>query len=140
MAKPIVLKNCHIEVDGVTLSDNSNSVTVNRTKNEVETTSFGSGGTRRAYGLSDDSFEIQFMQAYVAGSVDSTLAQLHEDEEEFEVVVRPKGDPVGADNPEYTGTCVLLEYTPLDGAPGELSEVSVTFPAQGSISRATASS
>lgn len=137
MAKPIVLKDCFIEVDGVTLSDNSNQVTVNRNKNEVETTSFGSGGTRRAHGLSDDSFEIQFMQSFELASVDATLSDLQENETEFPVVVRPTSDPVGSSNPEYTGTCILLEYTPLDASPGELSEISVTFPAQGSIARAT---
>ncbi|MEV2277706.1 hypothetical protein AB0I72_19180 [Nocardiopsis sp. NPDC049922] len=137
MATPIVLKNCRIEIDGVDLSDGSNQVTVNMTKNEVDTTSFGSGGRRRAHGLSDDSFEIQFMQDYSAASVNATLSPLQRNETEFTVRVRPTSDPVSATNPEYEGTCILLEYTPLTGAPGELSENSVTFPAQGSIAENT---
>lgn len=132
-AKPIVLKDCHIEVDGVTLSDNSNQVTVNKNKPEVDTTSFGSGGRRRTYGLADDSFEIQFMQEFTAGTVDSTLDALHEDEEEFTVVVRPTAAPSGPDNPEYSGLCIIPEYTPLSGAPGELSEISVSLPVNGRI-------
>jgi hypothetical protein len=140
MAK-VVLRNCYIEVDGVAFSDHISSVTVNLTKEEIDTTNFGGEGKERAHGLKDDSFELNFQQDFDAASVDASLYPLWDEEDEFEVVVRPTSEPVSASNPEYTATCILLEYQPLAGSVGELSETSVTFPAQRQgIVRATSES
>jgi|SRR5690606_37011783 len=129
MAK-LVLRNCFIEVDGVNFSSHTSSVTITLSKDEIDTTNFGGSGRERAHGLKDDSFEINFQQDFDAASVDATLYPLWDGETEFQVVVRPTSDPVSETNPEYSGTAILLEYTPLAGAVGELSETTVTFPAQ----------
>lgn len=137
MAK-VVLRDCFIEVDGVNFSDHVSSVTVNLSKDEIDTTNFGGDGRERTHGLKDDSFELNFQQDFDADSVDETLYPLWDEETEFTVVVRPTAAVIGATNPEYSATCILLEYQPLAGAVGELSETSVTMPAQRSgIERAT---
>lgn len=139
MAK-LILKDCFIEVDNVELSDHISSVEVQLSKQEIDTTNLGGDGRERAHGLKDDQFTLNFQQNYDAGEVDDTLYPLWDDEEEFTVVVRPKSTPVGAGNPEYSGTCILLSYSPLSGDVGSLSTTSVTFHAQrAGISRATAS-
>ena len=52
---------------------------------------------------------------------------------------RPTSGAVGASNPKYTGTCILLEYQPLAGDVGDLSETEVTFNVQrGTFTRAEA--
>lgn len=138
MAK-IVLRDCFIEVDGVNFSSHVSSVTINLSKDEIDTTNFGGSGRERAHGLKDDSFELTFQQDYDANSVDDTLYPLWDDETEFTVKVRPKSGSTSANNPEYSATCILLEYTPLAGDVGDLSTTDVTFPAQRSgIARATA--
>lgn len=129
MAK-LVLRDCFIEVDGVEFSSHASSVDVNLTKDEIDTTNFGGAGRERAHGLKDDSFEINFQQDFDAASVDATLWELYDNETEFEVVVRPTAGVASATNPEYRATCILLEYQPLSGEVGDLSETSVTFPAQ----------
>ncbi|MFW5415109.1 hypothetical protein J0910_00350 [Nocardiopsis sp. CNT-189] len=129
MAK-LVLRNCFIEIDSVNFSDHISSVTVTLSKDEIDTTNFGGSGRERAHGLKDDNFELNFQQDFDAASVDATLYPLWDGETEFQVVVRPTSDPVSETNPEYSGTVILLEYTPLAGAVGELSETTVTFPAQ----------
>jgi hypothetical protein len=129
MAK-LVLRDCYIEVDGVDFSDHVSSVEVTLSKDEIDTTNFGGSGRERAHGLKDDSFVLNFQQDFAASSVDATLFPLYDDETEFDVVVRATADAQGADNPTYTGTCILLEYQPLAGDVGSLSETSVTFPAQ----------
>lgn len=135
----LVLKNCFIEVDGVDLSDHSSSVEVNTNSDEIDTTNFGGSGRERAHGLKDDSFVINFQQDFDAASVDATLWPLKDNESEFTVTVRPTSAAVSATNPEYSATCILLQYQPLSGAVGALSETSVTLPAQRSgIARATA--
>lgn len=126
----LVLRDCYIEVDGVGFSDHVSSVEVNLSKDEVETTNFGGSGRERTHGLKDDSFVINFQQDFDAASVDATLYPLYDQEEEFEVVVRPTSAAVSETNPEYRGTCILLEYQPLAGDVGSLSETSVTFPSQ----------
>lgn len=138
MAK-LVLRDCYIEVDGTDFSSHVSSVTINLSKDEIDTTNFGGDGRERAHGLKDDSFELSFQQDYAASSVDDTLYPLWDEETEFTVKVRPRGSAVAADNPEYTATCILLEYTPLAGDVGDLSTTDVSFPAQRSgIARATA--
>lgn len=138
MAK-LVLRNCFIEVNGVDFSDHVSSVTINLVKDDVETTNFGGDGRERVAGLKDDSFEVTFQQDYATGSTDATLYPLWNNETEFTVKVRPTSSAVSVSNPEYSATCILLEYTPLDGDVGDLSETEVEFPAQRSgIARATA--
>lgn len=138
MAK-LVLRDCFIEVDGVNFSSHVSSVTINLSKDEIDTTNFGGDGRERAHGLKDDSFELTFQQDYAAGEVDDTLYPLWDDETEFIVKVRPRSSAIGVGNPEYSATCILLEYTPLAGDVGDLSTTDVTFPAQRQgIARATA--
>lgn len=138
MAK-IVLRDCFIEVDGVNFSSHVSSVTINLSKDEIDTTNFGGDGRERAHGLKDDSFELTFQQDYAAASVDDTLYPLWDQEQEFIVKVRPRSTATSVNNPEYSATCILLEYTPLAGDVGDLSTTDVTFPAQRSgIARATA--
>ncbi len=138
MAK-LVLRDCFIEVDGVNFSSHVSSVTINLSKDEIDTTNFGGSGRERAHGLKDDSFELTFQQDYDANSVDDTLYPLWDDEEEFVVKVRPRSSATSTNNPEYSATCILLEYTPLAGDVGDLSTTDVTFPAQRQgIARATA--
>jgi hypothetical protein len=137
----VVLKECFIEVDGVNFSDHISSVTINLSKEEIDTTNFGGAGKERAHGLRDDSFELNFQQDFDAASVDATLYPLYDEETEFNVTVRPRPGAASATNPEYSGTCILLEYSPLDGSVGELSETSVTFPSQrDGITRSTTGS
>lgn len=138
MAK-LVLRDCFIEVNGVNFSSHVASVTINLSKDEIDTTNFGGDGRERAHGLKDDSFELTFQQDYAAASVDDTLYPLWDQEEEFVVKVRPRSTATSVNNPEYSATCILLEYTPLAGDVGDLSTTDVTFPAQRSgIARATA--
>jgi hypothetical protein len=138
MANKLVLRDCYIEVNGVPFSSHVSSVTVNLSKDEIDTTNFGGSGRERAHGLKDDSFELTFQQDFDASSVDDTLYPLWDEETEFEVVVRPRSGAASASNPEYSATCILLEYTPLAGDVGDLSTTDVTFPAQrAGITRAT---
>ena len=130
MAKKFILRDCFIEVDDVDFSDHVSSVEITLSKDEIDTTNFGGDGRERQHGLKDDNFVINFQQNFAADEVDDTLYPLWDDEDEFVVTVRPTGEAASATNPEYSGTCILLEYQPLAGSVGELSETSVTFPSQ----------
>jgi hypothetical protein len=133
-----ILKDCYIVVNGTNFSDHINQVAVNLSKDDVETTSFSGGGRERMQGLKDDSFELTFQQDFDAASVDAVLYPLYDLGTEFTVEVRPSNAAVSATNPKYTGTCILMEYSPLDGKVGDLSETKVKIPTQRTgIARAT---
>jgi hypothetical protein len=137
MAK-LILKNCQIVVNSVDLSDHASSVEIEATKDDVDTTSFDGSGKEVTAGLQDTTITVTFQQDFAAANVDATLWPLWDNETEFTVAVRPTTGAISATNPEYTATCVLLEYSPLDGDVGDLSETEVEFVTQrGSLTRDT---
>lgn len=134
----VILKDCYIVVNGTNLSDHISAVSVNLSKDDVETTSFSGGGRERMQGLKDDSYELTLQQDFDAASVDAVFYPLYDTGDEFEVEVRPTSSAVSATNPSYTGDCILMEYSPLDGKVGDLSETKVKIPTQRTgITRAT---
>lgn len=138
MAK-LVLRDCYVVVNGTNFSDHVSSCEINMSKDEVETTNFSGSGRERVHGLQDNSFSVTFQQDFAAASVDAVLFPLWNNENEFTVEIRPTSGSVSASNPKYTGTCILLEYQPLAGDVGDLSETEVTFNVQrGTFTRATA--
>lgn len=137
MAK-LVLRDCHIDINGSDFSDHASSVTISLKKNGVDTTNFSGGGKEQVAGLKDDTFEVTLQQNFDSASVDSVLFPLWDGETEFTVKVRPTAAAKSANNPEYSGTCILLEYQPLTGKVGDLSETKITFPTQrAGITRST---
>ena len=137
MAK-LVLRDCYVVVNGTNFSDHVSSCEINMSKDEVETTNFSGSGRERVHGLQDNSFTVTFQQDFAAASVDDVLFPLWNNENEFEVEIRPRSLAVSANNPKYTGSCILLEYQPLAGDVGDLSETEVTFNVQrGTFARAT---
>lgn len=129
MAK-LVLKDCYITINGTNFSDHVSSVTVSLSKKGVDTTSFSGGGAEQVAGLKSDEFDMELQQDYAAASVDAVLYPLYNNETEFTIEVRPTGAARSVTNPAYTGTCILLDYSPLDGKPGDLSNTKIKFPTQ----------
>lgn len=137
MAK-LVLRDCFILINGTNFSDHVSSVTVALSKKGVDTTSFSGGGAEQVAGLKSDEFDMELQQDYAAASTDAVLYPLYNNETEFTIEVRPTSAARSVTNPAYTGTCVLLDYTPLDGKPGDLSNTKIKFPTQRTgITRAT---
>jgi hypothetical protein len=138
--RKLVLRNCYIEIDGVDFSSHCSAVTVNMSKADIDTTNFGGTGQEHQHGLKDDSFELNMQSDFNAGSVDAVLYPLYDQEYEFTVTVKPTSAPISASNPQYSGTCLLLDYSPLDGTVGKLSDTKLKIPTQRSgIARTTAS-
>jgi hypothetical protein len=126
----VVLKDCYIVVNGSNLSDHVSSVTLTLSKKQVETTNFSGGGTEYTAGLKGDTVEITFQSDYAAASVDDVLYPLYDNENEFQLEVRPTSSAVSTSNPSYIATCLLLEYAPLDGKVGDLASTKIKFPTQ----------
>jgi hypothetical protein len=124
------LRDCVITVNGVDFSDHVSQVEVSLKKASVDTTNFSGGGKEQVPGLKDDEFTVSFQQDFAVASVDATLFNLYNTEVEFPVTVKARSQAVSPSNPLYTGTCILLEYQPLAGKVGDLSDTKVKFAAQ----------
>jgi hypothetical protein len=138
----IVLTNVEVTIAGVDLSNHIASVTLGSTYDVVETTAFAGGNvptaakTRQA-GLVDNSVTLEFHQDFASAGVGETpveqtiyplLGTL------ANVTVKPlDGTAVSATNPEYQFNALVSEWTPLNGAVGELATASVTWPISGVI-------
>jgi hypothetical protein len=131
----LVLTNAFISVGGVDLSDLVASVTLNSTFDVVETTAFSSTAAKtRVAGLADNSISLEFHQDYATGEVEQTIYPLLGTS--AAVIVKPNGASTSAFNPSYTCNAIISEWTPLNGAVGELATASVTWPVTGAITKA----
>ncbi len=131
----LVLTNAFISVGGVDLSDLVASVTLNSTFDVVETTAFSSTAAKtRLAGLADNSISLEFHQDYATGEVEQTIYPLLGTV--ATVIVKPNGSSTSAFNPSYTCSAVIAEWTPLNGAVGELATASVSWPVTGAITKA----
>jgi hypothetical protein len=133
----IVLTNAFISVGGVDLSDLVASVTLNETFDVVETTAFSSTAAKtRVAGLEDNSITLEFHQDYATGEVEQTIYPLLGTA--AAVIVKPNGSTTSAFNPSYSCSAIISEWTPINGAVGELATASVTWPVTGAITKAVA--
>jgi hypothetical protein len=133
----LVLTNAYITVNGVNLSDHIASVTLTTTDDVIDTTAFSSTAARtRVAGLADNSVALEFHQDYATSSVEATIYPLLGST--TAVIVKPNGATTAADNPSYSFTALVSEWTPLGGAVGELATASVTWPISGAITKAVA--
>ena len=132
----LVLTNAYITVNGVNLSDHIASVTLTTNRDVVETTAFSSTAARtRIGGLADNSVTLEFHQDYATSSVEATIYPLLGST--TALVVKPNGSTTATDNPSYSFSALVSEWTPLNGAVGELATASVTWSIDGAITKAT---
>jgi hypothetical protein len=130
----LVLTNAYITINSVNLSDHIASVTLTTADDVIETTAFGSTARTRVAGLGDNSVALEFHQDYATSNVEATIYPLLAST--TTVVVKPNGSTTAATNPSYTFTALVSEWTPLNGAVGELATASVTWPISGDITKA----
>jgi len=134
----IVLTDVGVLINNVDLSDHVASVEISQNFDEVETTAFGDGGRTRVAGLEDSSITLSFHQDFATSSVDATIAPLVGGTASFNIGPFGTAEAASGTAPRYTGTCLITEWTPLNGAVGDLSTVDVTWPVSGKIARGTA--
>jgi len=132
----IVLTNASV-VFGTSndLSDHIASVSISTSYDIVETTSFGNTAKTRIAGLADNSVTLEFHQDFASGSVESIIYPLLGTA--ITIKVKPVADTVSSTNPQYAFSALISEWTPLNGAVGELSTASVTWPISGAITKTT---
>jgi len=132
----LVLTNVEVTVAGVSLADHIASITLGSTYDVLETTAFAGGNVpqaakERIAGLVDNSVTLEFHQDFAAADVEATIYPLLGTV--AAIKVQPVNGAISAQNPEYQFNALISEWTPLNGAVGELSTASVTWPITGQI-------
>jgi hypothetical protein len=131
----IVLTNAYVLFGSTDLSDHISSVSLSSTYDIVETTAFGQTSKTRVAGLADNSVTLEFHQDYATSSVEQTIYPTLGTA--VTIAVKPVNGTTTAVNPQYSFSAVVSEWTPLNGAVGELATASVSWPISGAISKTT---
>jgi hypothetical protein len=134
----LVLTNVEVTIGAVDLSNHIASVTLGSTYDVLETTAFAGGNVpaaakTRIAGLVDNSVTFEFHQDFAAASVEATIYPLLGTV--VACTVKPVDAAIAADNPEYQFNALVSEWTPLNGAVGELATASVTWPISGPVTK-----
>jgi hypothetical protein len=125
-----------ISIGGTDFTSSIASVSLDIEVDEQETTPFGSTYRTRIGGLKNASVTFDFHQDFASGSVDETLfSNLGTD---VAVILKPTSGAVGADNPTYTFNALVTQTQPFASSVGDLATLSVTWPVNGEVTRATA--
>ncbi len=121
------LTDAMVIVNGVTLSDHGNSVTVNDMRESKDITAFGATSKAVAKGLGDASISVTFFQDFAAGKVHATLQPLIGSTTPVTIEVRPTSAARSATNPAAVISALLMSYNFVDGDVGEPSETTAEF-------------
>ncbi len=132
MAK-LVLKDANIVFNGTDISANVASITLSTTAAEVATTAFGSTAQTRVSGLIDNSVTLSIHNDYNA--IDGLFFPLV-GSTAVTMVVKPNGTAAASSaNPSYSCSVLVTEWTPVNGAVGELATADITMPISGAITK-----
>ena len=135
MAK-LVLTNTSVTLNGTDVSSSVAAITISTSAAEVPTTNFGSGGAvTRVAGLIDNSVTLSMHNDYNA--IDGLIFPLI-GSTAVTMVIKSSTAAVSTANPSYTFSVLCTEWTPVNGAVGELNTADVTWPISGTITKATA--
>jgi hypothetical protein len=122
-----ILTDAMVIVNGVTLSDHANQVTIEDTRDSVDVTAFGATSKAVAKGLGDAKMTVQFFQDFAAGKVHSTLQPLIGSSSTVAVEIRPTSGARSATNPAALMQGLLMNYTMLGGGVGDASTITAEF-------------
>ena len=132
----IVLKKAHLLINSVDLSAHIQSITLNLTKEAPQSTVMGDDSHEYiADALKDGSFDVTFRSDYAASQVDATLWAIFNGTAAVAFVIRPSTEAKSASNPEFTGNCLLSNYTPIGGSVGDLATTPSNFQVTGDVGR-----
>jgi hypothetical protein len=122
-----VLQDCFISINGVTLSDHADSVTVNDTRPSVPNTAFGAANVSVLKGIGDASISIEMFQDFAAGKTHATLQPLIGSSTPVTIEVRATSAGRSPTNPAAVMSGLLMNYNMLAGGIGEMSKITAEF-------------
>ena len=130
-----IAKDFDISIGGTDFSSSIAALTLDISVEEQDVTSFGDTSRKRLGGLKDGSCSIDFHQDFAASGVDETIFTALGTS--VAIVVKPTSSAVGATNPSYSFNALVTSTQPLASSVGDLATMSITWPIDGDVTRAT---
>ena len=121
------LTDAMVIINGVTLSDHANNVTVEDSRESVDFTAFGATCKVYGKGLGDGKMTIQLFQDFAGGKTHATLQPLISSTTPVTVEVRATSAARSATNPGIVMSALLFTYNGLQGGIGEASMTTAEF-------------
>ena len=125
-----------ISIGGTDFSDSLAAVTLDISRESLDTTSFGKSARTFIGGLESSTVTFSFHQDFAADAVDSTifaaLGTL------LAVIIKPQSGTVSASNPTYTFSVLVTQSVPFSSNVGDLATMDVSYPVSGDVVRAVA--
>lgn len=123
---------------GTAATDISNyvaSITLDLTKAEVATTSFGSSGAvTRIAGLADNSITLELHQDYP--TIEKLFFDAWNAGTAVPMTVKPNGTAAASStNPQYAFNVLPLTWQSVNGAVGDIATASITYPIDGNVTK-----
>ena len=125
-----------VKVNSVDLSDHVQSITLNRTFDELSVVAMGDSSAKAVKGLETSSVTIDFLNDTAAANVLPTLQAAYGTTVTV-VLLQDKSAAVSATNPLYTMSCLVNNLTDINGAVGDISMQSVTWNCNSTVAVAT---
>lgn len=130
-----VLTDAEFNWNSVDLSAYVKSVTVNYEAEMQDETAMGDTTRISLGGLKVWSMDVELLNDEASSAVAQTL--FPDVGVQRTALVRPTSSAVGATNPNYTGTGILVSFSPVSGAVGDLNRGTIRIQSAGALSRAT---
>lgn len=121
------LTDAYIAINGVVLSDHSNSVTVEDNRASVDFTAFGATSKAVGKGLGDAKITVQMFQDFASGKTHATLQPLIGSTTPVTIEVRATSSARSATNPAALMSGLLMNYNMLQGGIGDASTITAEF-------------
>ncbi len=127
MAIP-TLTDAMIIINGVTLSDHANQVTITDSREDKDATAFGATSKASLKGLGDATIDIVLFQDFAAGKTHATLQPLIASTTPVQIEVRPTSAARSATNvAAVLATALMFDYKMLDANVGDVPMTTATF-------------
>ncbi len=110
---------------------------------EQDDTRMGMTSRSRVPGLNSWSVEAEFVQEFQSTEpipLDKLFGPMVGNSAAVELAMRPVNAGRSSDNPEYRGNVRLFQYNPIDGAVGDVADVTVRFLSAGNLTRSASTS
>lgn len=122
------LTDCLIIINGVTLSDHGNQVTVKDSRDNKDATTFGATSKASLKGLGDATMDIVLFQDFASGKTHATLSPLISSTTPVAVEVRPTSAARSATNPAaLLATALMFDYEFLSASIGDVPATTASF-------------
>ena len=127
MAIP-TLTDAMIIINGVTLSDHANQVTITDSREDKDATAFGATSKASLKGLGDATIDIVLFQDFAAGKTHATLQPLIASTTPVQIEVRPTSAARSSTNvAAVLATALMFDYKMLDASVGDVPMTTATF-------------